>query len=147
MEENQKNDPAGEGRENKEEKAEGIKNNILLVEDDNDLRSLYTSVLKDAGYVVEQADEGELGFELIKSTEWNLLLLDIMLPGKDGMSILKTISNEPELKKGPIVLFTSLNSEEVVRDAYALGADGYLIKTELTPDKLVNEVNHFLGNE
>lgn len=127
--------------------ADNIKRNILLVEDDNDLRPLYVDVLKDAGYVVEQASDGDLGYELIKSTKWDLLLLDVMLPGKDGMSILKAIHQEPELKRGPIVLLTNLDNEELVRDAYSMGADGYLIKTELTPDKIVNEINHFLGNE
>jgi two-component system response regulator ResD len=127
--------------------AEEIKNKILIVEDEKDIRLLYAEVLTDAGYLVEQASDGEVGYDLIKSTEWDLLLLDVMLPGKDGMNILKDVKNELVHKKGPIILLTNLNSEEIIKDAFGLGADGYLIKSEITPDKIVAEVNHYLGNE
>jgi two-component system response regulator ResD len=127
--------------------AEEIKNKILLIEDEKDIRLLYAEVLTDAGYVVEQASDGEVGYDLIKSTEWDLLLLDVMLPGKDGMNILKDVKSELVQKKGPIILLTNLNSEEIIRDAFGMGADGYLIKSEITPDKIVSEVNHYLGNE
>ncbi len=67
-----------------------------------------------------------------------------MLPGRDGLRILKEINNDPSLKKGPVIILTNLNSEHIIQEAFNNGADGYLIKSEVTPDKVVEEVGHFL---
>ena len=75
----------------------------------------------------------------------DLILLDIMLPGKDGLKILKDLKETPELKKGPVVVLTNLNSEHIIQEAFKLGADGYLIKSEVNPDKVVEEVGRFSG--
>jgi DNA-binding response OmpR family regulator len=118
---------------------------ILLVEDEHDLRFVYTEMLTDAGYKVEGAADGQSGMDLIKTLKWDLLLLDIMLPGKDGLKILKDLQANPELKKGPVITLTNLNSEQIIRECMGSGADGYLIKSEITPDKIVMEVNNFLS--
>jgi len=123
------------------------KKTILIIEDEKDIRTLYSEILTDAGYIVEQASDGEVGFDLIKTLKWDLLLLDIMLPGKDGISILKSVGGDSGLKRGPIILLTNLNSEEIIKDAFGMGAEGYLIKSEITPDKIVSEVNHFIGSK
>jgi DNA-binding response OmpR family regulator len=126
----------------------GLKNNILIVEDEHDIREVYAEVLSTAGYKVEQAPDGEKGMQKIKDEHWDLLLLDIMLPGKDGLRILKEIKENPELKKGYIIALTNLNSENIIQEAFGSGADGYLIKSEITPDKIVDEVDRILrGSE
>ncbi len=118
---------------------------ILIVEDEHDLRFVYTEMLTDAGYKVEGAADGQEGSQKIASLKWDLLLLDIMLPGKDGLKILKELSEHPELKKGPVITLTNLNSEQIVKECMSAGADGYLIKSEITPDKIVQEVGAFLN--
>ena len=100
-------------------------------------------ILKEAGYEVDGAADGGEGLEKIKNNEWNLLLLDIMLPGKDGLKILKDISETPGLKKGHIVVLTNLNGENIIQEAFNLGADGYLIKSDNTPDKVLEEVGKY----
>jgi two-component system response regulator ResD len=117
---------------------------ILIVEDENDLRVLYAQVLASAGYDVDQAQDGEVAMDKIKNTPWNLLLLDIMLPGRDGLRILKEMKSDPGLKKGPIVAITNLNSDYIVREAFNFGVDGYLIKSQVTPDKIADEIKEFL---
>jgi DNA-binding response OmpR family regulator len=124
-----------------------LKNNILIVEDEHDIREIYAEVLSSAGYKVEQAQDGEQGMQKIKDIHWDLLLLDIMLPGKDGLKILKEIRDNPELKKGPVISLTNLNSENIIQEAFGSGADGYLIKSEITPDKIVDEVSRILTDE
>jgi len=119
-------------------------NRILVVEDEHDLRALYTEILQNAGYSVDGAPDGEIGMEKTKNTPWNLMLLDIMLPGKDGLRMLKEMKENPSLKKGPVVVTTNLNSEHIIQEAFNLGADGYLIKSEITPDKIIDEVKEFL---
>ncbi|MFH1648644.1 MAG: response regulator, partial [Patescibacteria group bacterium] len=78
-------------------------NNILIIEDEHDIRDVYVEVLEEAGFVVDQAKDGEEGMEKIKAGAWDLLLLDIMLPGRDGLKILNEMKNTPGLKKGPVV--------------------------------------------
>jgi two-component system, OmpR family, response regulator ResD len=119
-------------------------NRVLIIEDEHDLRALYAEILTTAGYTVDQAPDGEIGMEKTKNSPWNLMLLDIMLPGKDGLRILKDMKENPSLKKGPVVIITNLNSEHIIQEAFNLGSDGYLIKSEITPDKVVDEVKEFL---
>jgi two-component system response regulator ResD len=119
-------------------------NRILLIEDEHDLRALYAEILTTAGYQVEQAPDGEVGIDKTKNTDWGLMLLDIMLPGRDGLRVLKEMKDTPGLKKGPVIIITNLNSEHIIQEAFNLGADGYLIKSEITPDKVIDEVKEFL---
>ncbi len=118
---------------------------ILLVEDDVDLRSLYREMLVDAGHNVEEAGDGLVAVDKIKNVKWDLLLLDIMLPGKDGVKLLKEIQQNPGWKKGPVIALTNLNSEALITEVFADGADGYLIKAEITPDKIVSEAENYLA--
>ena len=120
-------------------------NKVLIIEDEQDIRTIYAEVLQNAGYVVDQAPNGEVGGDKIKNSDWSILLLDIMLPGKDGLKILKDLKETPELKKGPVIVLTNLNSEHIIQEAFKLGADGYLIKSEVNPDKVVEEVGRFSG--
>lgn len=117
---------------------------ILIVEDEIDIRILYASYLTEKGFKVEQASDGQIGFEKIKSLNWNVLLLDIILPNKDGIGILKEISNDKTLKKGAILLLTNLSNENIIEEAFSKGADGYIIKSEITPDDLYNEIQKYL---
>jgi len=119
------------------------KNKVLIIEDEQDIRAIYTEVLQNSGYIVDQAPNGEVGEDKLKNTDWQLLLLDIMLPGKDGLKLLKDIKENPEMKKGPVIVLTNLNSEHIIQEAFKLGADGYLIKSEVNPDKVVEEVGRF----
>ncbi len=117
---------------------------ILIVEDETDLRTLYKEVLEDSGYQVEEAGDGITAIQKIQDVAWDLLLLDIMLPGKDGVKIVKEMSEHPGWKKGPVLALTNLNSEALIREVFAGGADGYLIKSEITPDKVVAEAENYL---
>jgi two-component system, OmpR family, response regulator ResD len=120
------------------------KRTILIVEDEADLRTLYKEVLEDSGYAVEEAGDGITALKKIQEVPWDLLLLDIMLPGKDGVKIVKEMADHPGWKKGPVVALTNLNSEALIREVFAGGADGYLIKSEITPDKVVAEAENYL---
>jgi two-component system alkaline phosphatase synthesis response regulator PhoP len=118
---------------------------IIVVEDEADIRVLYKEILTIAGFTVHVAADGLSGMEMLKAHKWDLLLLDIMLPGKDGIKILDEIKANPAFKKGKVVTLTNLSDDNVIRHSFDLGCDGYLIKSEITPDKLVEEVKAFLG--
>lgn len=117
---------------------------ILLIEDEADIREVYAEVLRDAGFIVVGAADGEDGLNKSLHSKWDLMLLDIMLPKMDGLEILKKVRNTPGLEKLPIILLTNLGRDTVIKEAFELGGSGYLIKSDLTPGKVVEEVQGFL---
>jgi DNA-binding response OmpR family regulator len=121
------------------------KKRILIIEDDQEVRELYAEVLRDEGFVLDEAVDGKSGLAKALAGGYDLLLLDIMLPKFDGLEILKTIRKKDELKNLPVILLTNLGREPIIKEGFSLGADGYLIKSEHTPEEIVNEVKKFLG--
>ena len=122
---------------------EQAKKTILIIEDEADIRQIYSEILREANYDVLEAGEGTTGLEIAQKQNWDLLLLDIMLPGQDGLHVLKELKKNQELAKKPVLLLTNLESEPIITECFALGADGYLIKSEITPDFIVAEVSNY----
>lgn len=116
---------------------------ILLIEDDHFINELYLRVLKQAGYNVVLAKNGKEGVDLADSS-FNLILLDIMLPKIDGINVLKKIKENPNTKNIPVVLLTNLGQESVIRTAFKIGAQGYLLKMRITPYEMVEKIQGFL---
>lgn len=121
---------------------------ILIVEDDQFTRELYHSLLTEAGHEVSVAADGENGFTEIIKGGYDVILLDIMLPGKDGISILKELKKvKPQKPNKKIVMLTVLDQDEFVQSAFRLGADGYLMKSAMTPDEVVKQVEELLKDK
>lgn len=117
---------------------------ILIVEDDKFLSELYHELLSQEGFEMELADDGEKGLEKMKTGGYDLVLLDIMLPKKDGLTILRELSDQEKKRCGQIVMLTNLGQDQIIKDGFELGATGYLIKSALTPDQVLHEVRVFL---
>lgn len=118
---------------------------ILLVEDDGTLARLYTDFLESEGYVVEQAVEGKEGLQKAKNGGFDLILLDILLPGLQGDEILEELKNTPpSTPNGPIVMLTNQSQPEVLNKCHELGAAGEIIKSEITPDKFIQSIRGYL---
>lgn len=121
---------------------------ILLVEDDKLVRELYEEVLRDAGFGVESAVDGEEGLAKIRQGGWDLILLDMMLPKIDGLGVLRDLKNDPpKIKSGPIILVTNLDHDPVIKLAVDLGVFESIIKSDITPGDLVNKVKKILQSE
>lgn len=118
---------------------------VLLVEDETDIREVYAEILQDAGYIVAQAEDGEVALAKSVSEKWDIMLLDIMLPKVDGLEVLKKVRSANRDSRKPIILLTNLGRESIIKEGFELGANGYLIKSELTPDQVVTEVKGFLS--
>ena len=120
---------------------------ILVIEDELSLRELYIELLTDTGYQVDYAVDGEIGLEKIKKGGWDLILLDIILPKIDGLTVLQTLQNEPlSVSNGPIIMLTALAQDTLVHKALESGASGYLVKSEITPGQVLEEVKNFLSH-
>ena len=117
---------------------------ILLIEDEADIRSVYAEYLRDSGYEVLEAQDGIVGYRKALEEEWDVMLLDIMLPGQDGIALLKKIKAEDKTANKPIIALTNLSVESVINQVFDQGADGFLVKSEITPDKIVTEVESVL---
>jgi CheY-like chemotaxis protein len=117
---------------------------ILVVEDDLFLRELYTDILSGEGYRVDSATDGEAALEKMKVGGYDLILLDIIMPKIDGLSVMKQIKNTPPQTPNKCVVFlTNLDKDEEIRTALQLG-QGYLIKSQITPGSLIAEVKMYL---
>lgn len=118
---------------------------ILIVEDDQFLRDFYQELLSAEGYNVDTAADGEIALAKILQGGWNLVMLDIMLPKKDGLNILKDLKIQaPKSSNGPIVVLTNLGNDTVINQAFTLGASGFLIKSAMNPDEVLTEIHSFL---
>lgn len=117
---------------------------ILIVEDDAMLRELYEELLKSEGYEVDAAQDGEQGIIAIDKGGYDLIILDVILPGKDGLTILKEIKKHTPLEKnGPIIVLSNLGQDEIIKECFENGASGFLIKSALAPDQILQEVKRF----
>lgn len=123
------------------------KNKILIVEDEKYLRELYVEILQDEGFQVDAAADGEEGYLALLKGGYDLVLLDIMLPRMDGLKILEKLKNEtpPKRPNGIIVILSNLGQDAFISEAIRLGAKGYMIKTDYTPDLVVKEVKRYLA--
>ena len=118
---------------------------ILLVDDDQYIREVYEEVLKDAGFIVDTAADGASALEKIKKGGYDLILLDLVMPKTDGLGVLTALSKNPPLQKnGPIILLTNLAQDQRMQEAIRNGATSYIIKSDITPADLIENVNKFL---
>jgi DNA-binding response OmpR family regulator len=119
--------------------------NILLVEDDSFLIDIYTTKLKESGFSVDVASEGDEAVRKAKEEKFDLVLLDIVLPKVDGWDILKQIKAESKLKDLKVIIISNLSQKEEVEKGMNLGASKYLIKAHFTPSEVVKEIKEVLG--
>jgi two-component system, OmpR family, alkaline phosphatase synthesis response regulator PhoP len=117
---------------------------ILLIEDDTMMSKMYEKVLSFEGFTVLLAADGEAGLELAKKEAPSLILLDIMMPKMDGLQVLGKLKAQPETQKIPVVILTNLGSDSVINEAFNIGAAGYLVKSQVSNEKLIAEVRHYI---
>jgi len=120
---------------------------ILLVEDDPFLIDIYTTKLKESGFGVEVASDGESALRKVKEKEPDLVILDIVLPQLDGWEILRQIKSDPKLKNIKIIILSNLGQKEEVEKGVELGAVKYLIKAHYTPSQVVEEIKEIYGKQ
>ncbi|PIV43615.1 MAG: response regulator [Candidatus Nealsonbacteria bacterium CG_4_10_14_0_2_um_filter_40_15] len=114
--------------------------NILLVEDDPFLIDIYTTKLKESGFSVEVANDGEVALRKARENKPDLVILDIVLPQIDGWEILRKIKSEPEFKNLKVIILSNLGQKEEVEKGMKLGAIKYLIKAHYTPSQVIKEI-------
>jgi DNA-binding response OmpR family regulator len=117
---------------------------ILLVEDEELLREAYGTILESEGLDVDLAKNGEEALKHWKSKQYDLILLDLMMPKLDGIGFLKKANIKKKLPVTKVVVFTNLSSGGNIKEALELGADEYVLKSNLSPKDLIKTVHAVL---
>jgi len=117
---------------------------ILLIEDETLINRMYSKKLSDDGYEVVVATNGVDGVKYAKEKLPDMILCDIMMPEKDGLSTLNDLKADESTKSIPVVMLTNLADETYVTQALSLGAVSYLVKSQILPPDVVAKVKEVL---
>jgi DNA-binding response OmpR family regulator len=114
---------------------------ILIVEDDRFIGEMYVRSLKRAGYDVDWMVDGNDGLIAARNKQYDLLLLDVMLPERRGSEILEALRGSEDLiPNSRVIVLTNFEQDDESRTAMESRADAYLIKAEITPNKLLSVI-------
>lgn len=120
---------------------------IALIEDDVDLLEMFKLKLKLEGFETVTAEDGVSAIKLIQGEIPDLVLLDILLPLKDGFEVLRTIKNsiDRKIRSIPVIVITNLSCDEDIHEAKKLGAYDYLVKVDTTPADIIKKISAALS--
>lgn len=120
---------------------------VILIEDDEFIRDLYKRQLDMGGFFTYAFSNGVDGLKSIEENSYDLILLDVMLPGMNGMDILRSIKKNQATKDIPVIMLSNLGQDAVIKEGLVLGAVGYLMKASFTPSQIVQEVKNILEQQ
>jgi CheY-like chemotaxis protein len=120
---------------------------VLLVEDDNNLREIYEARLAAEGYDISSAQDGEEALVVAKQTKPDLIVSDVMMPKISGFEMLDILRNTPGLEHVKVIMLTALGQSEDRDRADSLGADKYLVKSQVTLEDIVKTAHELLGDD
>ena len=119
---------------------------IALVEDDRILSDAIYGGLKDAEFEVDRAFDGEEGLAMVLAKKPDIVLLNILIPKMDGLTVAKKLKSNPETKHIPIIILTVLEKSESVAEALESGVYEYIVKSNFKVKDIVKRVQeHFTG--
>jgi len=120
---------------------------ILIIEDEKILLNLLEQKLKQEGYEVLTATDGEKGLEEMKMLKPDLVLLDIVMPRMGGFEVMEEMAKEENLKEIPVIIISNSGQPVEIDKARTLGAKDWLIKTEFDPKKKKKKVRNQLEKQ
>jgi len=120
---------------------------ILIVEDEEFLALALRDNLESEGYSVDTAYNGEEAVEHIKKIKPNIILLDILMPKKDGFFVLEEVKKNPEWKLIPVIVLSNLGEDTAIKQAMEMGADDYFVKSQHPIEEVIEKVKEYLGGK
>jgi CheY-like chemotaxis protein len=120
---------------------------ILLVEDDNNLREIYEARLQAEGYTIVSAKDGEEALAVAKAEKPDLIISDIMMPKVSGFEMLDILKNTAGLQNTKVIMLTALGQSDDQQRADKLGADKYLVKSQVTLEDIVKAAHDLLADD
>jgi DNA-binding response OmpR family regulator len=117
---------------------------VLVAEDDRFLMSAYRVKFSKAGFDILPASDGDEVLEILKKDTPDIILLDLIMPHKDGFAVLEEIQRSEKYRMIPVIVASNLGQKEDLDKALGLGADDYIVKSDLSMDDLVDKVKTVL---
>lgn len=119
---------------------------LLIIEDDKDLNDFYAEILEAQGFNVTQVDDGEKALEVLTEKEFDLILLDIMIPKIDGLHVLEKMHEQNLQAKisDKVIILTNLGKDETLKRANLLGVQDVYVKCDYTPNQILEIINRKL---
>ena len=117
---------------------------ILIIEDEKILREMYEERFKQEGFSIISAEDGIEALKIIKKKKPDLILLDILLPKKNGIDFLKEYRQTAEFSSIPVVAFSNFDDPDTKKEAKSLGVKDYLIKSNHTPKEILMKLQKYL---
>lgn len=118
---------------------------VLIVEDDMALFNMYSVELKIKGYDVLNVNDGLQALSKAKEYQPDVILLDIMLPGMNGLNILTELKADSQVVDIPVIMLTNYGSEDNVKKALESGATDYIMKYKILPSELSDKIEVVMG--
>ncbi len=118
---------------------------MLVADDDPFISGMYKTKLNLLGYEVQVAENGEECLACLARTLPDILLLDVVMPKKDGFEVLSQLRREEKTKNMKVLLLTNLGQRPDIQRGIGLGADGYVIKAHFTPSEVVERIENVLA--
>jgi len=118
---------------------------ILIIEDEIALRSALSVKLKKEGFEVLEAQNGQEGLDLAVTQKPDLVLLDIIMPGMNGLDVLKDMKSNAGLVNVPVIVLTNLPEESAKEKVKELGGTEYLVKSNMPLEELVAKIKTYLA--
>ena len=125
--------------------AKPTKKKILLVEDDSFLADIYKTSIENSGIEVTYAKDGAEAIKEMIERQFDLIVLDLLLPKMDGFEILKKAKENIRFLNTPIIVLSNLTGEDDIEKALSLGAKDYFIKTRFEPKDIVKKIKTILN--
>lgn len=121
---------------------------ILIVEDEASIAEVFKKQLElIGGFTVEIANGGKDGVVKLESQNYDLVLLDLVMPEMDGLEVLKVMSGSDKLKVIPVVVLTNVTSDDAWQKARELGSKDIIVKTDIDPTNLISKINSVIGQK
>jgi DNA-binding response OmpR family regulator len=117
---------------------------ILIVEDEEILRKVLQEKFTKENFSVKTAKDGGAVMALVKSFKPDLILLDIVLPKKDGLTVLQELRDNAEFSTIPVIMTSNLGEDEKIKLALKLGAVDYLVKTQHSVSEIIDQAKKYL---
>lgn len=125
-----------------------IPKTILIIDDEEPIRVALGSYIKSEGFNIIDADNGLVGLQIALKSHPDLILLDLMMPQMDGLTVLTKLQEDQGWGKFvPVIILTNLSDDEKIAQAVSLGARGYLVKKDWRADKVSSLIKQTLGIE
>jgi DNA-binding response OmpR family regulator len=117
---------------------------VLVVEDDKFLANAYRVKCQNEDFNVLVASDGNEGLRILEETTPDVILLDLVMPNKDGFEFMTEVNKDPELKKIPILIASNLGQEEDLKKAMEMGAKDYVIKSDTPLEEILEKIRNYL---